>query len=213
MKILFAAILTMSLSLLSAQKPAYNRYVGLMVNLNTSQMNISGGFGPTITTSTQWSAGVGVVFKSAVKNMFRIEGQLAFEETGSGRATYYERVTNEWIRVYDRYRTLPISVLLLRNLGWEEKWSIAAGFKSSFVVGHALRHESSTSGGNSGVILSPEVKKWFGAPVIQLSRNFPYAEVALNGWYAVSPLIDQLEVRAVPYGISFSVRARIITFN
>lgn len=145
--------------------------------------------------------------------MFRIEGQLAFEETGAARATYYERMTNEWIRVYDRYRTVPLSVLLLRSLGWEEKWSIAAGFKSTFVLGHVLRHESTFPGGISGIIFSPDVKKWFGAPVIQLSRNFLYAEVALNGWYAISPLIDQLEVRAVPYGISFSVRARIITFN
>jgi len=187
--------------------------VGFMANLNTSQMKITGGFGRSITTGTQWSAGFGIYFKSAVKNRFRLEAESAFEATGSGKETYYERSTYEWVRIYDRYRTIPFTLKLDRSLGETGKWSVGAGFKSSFVVGYSVRHESAVPNGSSGIILSPVVKKWFGSPVIQLTRNFATSDVSLCGWYAISPLIDQYGVTSTPFGISFAVKARLITYD
>lgn len=212
-RLLLTIILTLNLLPILAQNPQDNMNLGFFANLNTSQMNISGEFSPSFTTGTQWSAGFGIYYKSAVKNMFRVEGQLAFEAIGSGKETYYQRSTNEWIRIYDRYRTIPLTILLLRNLGSEGKWAFGAGVKSSFVFGYVVRHDEPFPYGTSGIVFSPEVKKWFGSPIVQLSRNFAGSTISLNGWYAVTPLIDQYNVTVVPFGISFSVKARLIVYD
>lgn len=211
---IFVFILTISLDAsprVDKEIAPWKWQMGLMAGLNTSQLSITGGYGASVTTGVQWSAGFGMYCKSSEVNMFRLEAQLAFEATGSGKETYYSVDQYDWVRVYDRYRTIPISVLLLRNLGWKESWSIGLGFKSSFVVGHYVRHERETPSSMSGIIYSPDVRKWIGSPVIQLSHNFPYADVSLSGWYAITPLIDQYTVKAVPYGISFAVKVPLFT--
>lgn len=184
-----------------------------MAGLNTSQMSLTSSYAGSVTTGVQWSAGFGIYCKSAQVNMFRLEGQIAYEATGSGKETYYQVADEEWVRIYDRYRTIPVSILLVRNIGWKESWSIGIGFKSSFVVGHYVRHENNAPGTISGIIFSPEVFNWFGSPLLQLSHNFPYADVCLSGWYAISPLIEQYGVKAVPYGVAFTVKARIFTWE
>lgn len=191
-----------------AQEP-WKWHMGAMVNLNTSQMSVSGGYGATQTTGTQWSAGFGFYLKTKTVNMLRLEAQLAFEATGAGKALYFERMIDEWIRIYDRYRTIPVSLIVTRSIGWKESWSVGLGGKSSFVVSHAVRHDSEHPG-LSGIVISPDVRKCFGSGVIQISHHFLYADVSLTGWYAFTPLIEYNSVKAVPYGISFAVKKMLV---
>lgn len=191
-----------------AQEP-WNRHMGAMINLNTAQMSVSGRYGPTRTTGTQWSAGFGIYMKTKTVNMLRFEVLLAYEVTGAGKTLYYERMSDEWIRIYDRYRTIPVSLILTRSIGWKESWSAGIGGKSSFVVSHTVRHDSEMPGA-SGIIISPEVRKCFGSGLVQISHHFLYADVSLTGWYAFTPLIDHNGVQVSPYGISFAVKTRLI---
>src|ERR1044072_3431093 len=101
---------------------------GLIVNLNTFQLTVKGGYGPSVTSGTQWSAGFGVYCKTETKNMFLSESQLAYEAVGAAREFYFARETDEWVRIYDRYRTIPLSIILNRSLGWKETWSFGLGF-------------------------------------------------------------------------------------
>lgn len=185
----------------------WKSHIGLMAGMNTSILQMRGGFGPHETSTVQWTAAFGLFYKSNVKNMFRFEIQSGFEVTGAGREYYYQRTTDEFVRVFDRYRTIPLSLVLTRNFGWKETISLGAGFKSSFVLNYSVRHSDQLP--NAGIILTPEVLRWYGSPVVQLSANLPYAEVSLVGWYAVTPVIDQFDVTASPYGVTLLVKARL----
>jgi hypothetical protein len=182
-------------------------HIGLMAGLNTSVLQVKGGFGPSETSTPQWTAAFGMYFKSNVKNMYRFEAQAGFEVSGAGREIYYQRSTADFVRIFDRYRTIPVSLLLTRNFGWKETISFGIGFKSSFVLNYTTRHPGTMS--QSGIILTPDVLKWYGSPVAQLSINLLYADVSLCGWYAVTPVIDQFDVVASPYGITLLVKARL----
>lgn len=213
MRIIVAILLLiLNLSLFARTIPAadvdpWQGHFGLMAGLNTSTLRMSGGFGPTETSTTQWSAAFGLFFKSKVKNLFRFEVQTGYETIGAGREYYYQRSTGDFVRIFDRYRTIPLTLLLTRNFGWKETISLGVGFKSSFVLNHTVRHSAQFPA--SGIILTPDVLKWYGSPMVQMSANFLYAEISLCGWYAVTPVIDQFDVTASPYGITFLVKARL----
>jgi hypothetical protein len=185
----------------------WQAHFGLMAGLNTSTLRMSGGYGAGETSTTQWSATFGMFFKSKEKNMFRFEVQTGYETSGAGREYYYQRSTSEFVRVFDRYRTIPLTVLLNRNFGWKETISFGLGFKSNFIISHTTRHPGTMD--QSGIVLTPDVLTWYGSPVAQISVSLLYAEVSLCGWYAVTPLIDQFGVKAAPYGITFLVKARL----
>jgi hypothetical protein len=155
MRILIALLLFPILNPVSAQSKSsanvdpWQSHIGLMAGMNTSIMQMKGGFGPHETSGMQWSAEFGIYFKSQQKNMFRFEVQTGYETAGAGREYFYQRYTSEFVRIYDRYRTIPLTILLTRNFGWKETLSLGAGFKSSFVLNYATRHSSSV--GQSGV--------------------------------------------------------------
>lgn len=185
----------------------WHAHFGLMAGMNVSIMQMKGGFEPLATSTAQWTAAFGAYFKSNVKNMFRFEVQTGFEVSGAGREYFYQRNSSEFVRIFDRYRTIPLAVLITRNFGWKETISFGVGFKSSFVVNYTTRHAGTMS--QSGIILTPEVLRWYGSPVAQLSVNLLYADVSLCGWYAVTPVIDQFDVVASPYGVTLLVKARL----
>ncbi len=189
----------------------WQAHFGLMAGLNTSTLQMKGGFGPTKTSTIQWTAAFGMYYKTKVKNMFRFEIQTGYETAGAGREYYYERSSGEFIRIFDRYRTIPFSMLLTRNLGWKETVSLGLGFKTNFILNHSVRHPGTLD--RPGIIRTPDVLTLYGSPVAQLSLNLLYAEVSLYGWYAVTPVIDHLDVTASPYGITFMVKARLFQFG
>lgn len=189
----------------------WKAHFGFMAGMNTSILSMKGGLGPSQTSTMLWTAAFGVYFKSNQKNMYRIEVQSGYVVDGSGREFYYERAEQEFVRIYDRYRTIPLSLILIRNLGWKETISLGLGFRSSFVVSYATRHAGTMQ--QSGMIFSPKPLRCYGSSLIQLSYNFPNADISLCGWYAVTPVIDQFNVRAAPYGLMLLVKARLFNLR
>lgn len=186
---------------------------GLFAGLNSSQLSVVSSTGPSVKSSSQWSAGFGIFCKSPRIGKFRWEAQLASESTGGDKLVWYETADGNWLRIYDRYRTVPLTVLINRFIGVKEKWSLGLGFKSSIVVQYTVRHDNVFPGPSSGLILSPRVQRWFGSPVVQLSHHFPYADVTLSGWYALTPLINEHATTVAPYGVSFVVKVRLFTME
>lgn len=212
MRFLFILVVISSGITCSAAVEPWRSSFGLMAGLNTSQLAVYGPSG-SVSSTMLWSAGFGVYFKTNTKNMFRLEGQTGIEGVGANESIYYLYSDDHYLRIYDRYTAIPLILFLNRSLGWKESWSVGIGFKSSFVVKASVRHDGRQPFGVTAFLVNPEVQKWFGAPVLQLSHHFPYADLSLCGWYAITPLIDENNVKVTPYGLSFAVKVPLFNLN
>jgi hypothetical protein len=182
---------------------------GLMANLNTSQLSVTSPQAASRVTSNQWTAGFGIFVQSSEFKMNYLEGILAFEVTGSSKTIYYVYGNDQFARIPDRYRTIPLIITINRYLGERRKLAIGVGIKSSLVVSYGVRHEDPLPPSTTGLIQTAEPRKWFGSPVLQITAHFTRADISLSGWYALTPLIKQFSVHVVPYGVSFGVKYRV----
>lgn len=182
---------------------------GLMANLNTSQLSVTSQQAASRVTGNLWTAGFGLFVRSSEFHMNYLEGILAFEVTGSSKTIYYLYGNDQYVRIPDRYRTIPLIITINRYLGQKKKLSAGIGLKSAVVVSHGVRHEDPLPPSTPGLIHTATPRKWFGAPVFQLSAHFSRADITLNAWYALTPLIRQSSAEAVPYGISFGVKYQL----
>lgn len=197
-------------SSLSAQKlPSYS---GLYVKLNATALSVSSASEPwraSEQTVPQWSAGAGVFYVSPSWKKLRLELQLGYESIGSGKLFYYSSGTNEWTRIYDRYRTIPASIMLHRNITASGNWYLNAGMKTAWVMNYEVRHDNIFPGPTSGVILSPDVKRIFSSAIAEIGWMRPHGDIVVTGWYSRMPLINDKNTIARPFGVSLTIKAHV----
>ncbi len=160
-------------------------------------------------TIPQWSAGAGFFYVSPDWKKFRLELQLGYESIGSGKLYFYSSAPNEWTRIYDRYRTIPLAVMIHRSITKTESWYVNAGVKTTGVLNYEVRHDNIFPGPTSGIILSPEVKRIFSSAIAEIGWVRPHGDIVITGWYSRLPLIDDKNVRARPFGLALTIKADV----
>ena len=192
---------------ISQKQPGFG---GLLIKLNSSGMVVHSTIEPfraSEQTSLQWSASAGIFYVTPNFKKFRLEAQLGYEAVGSGKEFFYNSQANEWVRIFDQYRTVTASLFLRRSLTKKENWYLNAGVKTSFVFDHLVRHSSTFPGPTSSIILNPEVKRVFSAAAAEIGWIRPKGEIVVSGWYSKMPIIEDKNVTSKPFGLSFTVKA------
>lgn len=211
MKHYFILLFTLACSFAKSQTAPFT--AGVYVKLNSSALKVSSttdGFRPLIQSNPQWSAGAGFFYNSPDWNRFSLEAQAGIEANGSGQMFYYDSGTGEVSRIYDRYRIVPISLLIRRSITEKNSFYISAGIKTSFVLGFSSRHTNVASPPAGTIILNPEVEKMFQSVVGEFGWVRPRGDIALTLWHAFTPIIDDAKVEVLPLGLAVTVKADIL---
>ena len=195
----------------AARVDPWKSHMGAMVGLTSSQLMISGPEEATIRSGTLWSAGFGMFLKTADHNQFRGELQIGYSVIGASREILFTTADQKNIRIYDRYKTMPVTVYIIRNLGWKERFSAGLGVRSRAVLGHETRFPDPDP--HTGVIISPPVQRWLGDVTAQFSLNTTFAEIAVSGWYDVNSVVRSSDAHANSAGVELMVKLRLLNLK
>lgn len=187
-------------------------YAGLYVKMNASGLNITSTSEPLRApekSTMLWSAGAGMFFVSPEWKKFRFETQLGYESIGSGKEYYYNSGSNEWARIYDRYRTVPIALMIRRAITKKGVWYLNAGVRLALVIDHDVKHDQTFPGPPGSIIVSPDVKTTFSSAIAEIGWVRPHGDIVISGWYSRFPLIEDKNVRVRPFGIALTIKAAV----
>lgn len=184
---------------------------GATVGFNCAQIQISGPVTATRTTSVQPTPAFGAFVRTAFgsSTVYSVELRVGYETAGANREIYYERAPNEWVRINDRYSTIPLSILGYRAFGMQHRLKIGAGVKAQYVARSRVRNHSDFPPGASGPVFEPEIKKLFPSVSTEAVWSAQMADIAVTFCYAVAPLIDSQKITVTPLSFALTVKKRL----
>jgi len=211
MKHYFILLFTLACSFAKSQTAPFT--AGVYVKLNSSALKVSSttdGFRPLIQSNPQWSAGAGFFYNSPDWSRFSLEAQAGIEANGSGQVMYYDSGPGQVTRIYDRYRIIPVSILIRRSLTEKNSFYFSAGIRSSFVMNFSSRHTNVASPATGAIILNPEVEKMFQSVIGEIGWLRPHGDIVLTFWHAFTPILDDAKVKVMPFGLALTIKADVI---
>lgn len=184
---------------------------GATIGFNCAQIQISGAVTPTKTTSVQPTPAFGAFVRTGFGSsvVYSIEFRVGYETAGANREIYYERAVDEWVRINDRYSTIPLSILGYRAFGAQHRLKLGAGVKAQYVARSRVRNQSSFPPGASGLVFEPEIKKLFPSVSAEAVWSAELADIAVTFCYAVAPLIDSQKIIVTPLSFALTVKKRL----
>lgn len=210
-QILIAASVLLTSVLLSAQSDRWA--VGGTVGLNCARIQVTGVVTPTKLSGIQPTPAFGVFFRTALgsgeRTFCAFEFRGGYETSGAAREVYYERATEEWVRINDRYSTVPLSALGYVSPGGKGKLWLGAGLKGQYVIKSRVRNHSELPPGSHGFIFEPQVRKLFPSVCAEAVWSAQLADIAFTCCYALTPLIKSEGVTVTPMSLALTVKKRL----
>lgn len=179
------------------------------VGLQMARLSITSATGASSTSSIHTSPSFGLYLRSPETKPNLFEIQAGYEITGANKEVYYARATNEFVRINDRFATVPVTAMWFRHFFNSEKWWAGLGIKGQLVVDSYVRHANPLPPGTTGIIFTPETEKFFGSVSGEMMYAFRLTEICLSAAYSLTPVINDQGVRVIPVCLNFSVKHRI----
>lgn len=195
---------------LNAQNNVWS--LGAKIAFHCARLNITSGSAPSRSSTIQTTPAFGLYLRVRENKPNIFEFQLAYELTGSNKELYYERRAQEWVRIYDHYRTAAASAMLYHHLlNPEGRVLLGIGLKGQYVVNYTVRHPNPLPVGSAGLIYTPGVQKFYPSACMEFLFNAGFVDVGLGAGYGLMPLIRSEGVKVVSMTAAITVKKRFIS--
>lgn len=187
--------------------------LGGTVGFNCARIQVTSPAAATKVSTIQPTPAFGMFFRTALgtgeRMLYALEFRAGYETCGANRELFYERAVDEWVRINDRYSTVPLSVLAYLSPGSGGKLWLGAGLKAQYVAGSKVRINSDFPAGAQGPVLEPEIKKLFPSVSAEVMWSAQLADIAITGCYGAGPLIADQGIRVTPMSVAITVKKRL----
>jgi|GEM_PF-5561728 hypothetical protein len=183
---------------------------GAKVGIEASRLNVLSDIAPSRSGAFLVSPPFGLYLRTPTTKRYLFEFQLGYEVNGANKEFYYERTTNNWVRINDRFPTVEMNVIYYHHLLFGDKVWFGIGPKMQYIVQSFVKHGTSLPSGSTGTIYTPEVNNVFASLTGAFMYSLKYADVCLNSSFSFTPLINSEQIIVQNVSFSLMVKKRLL---
>lgn len=187
--------------------------MGGTVGFNLARIQVTSTSAPSRVSGLQSTPAFGLYIRTPDALTNFAELRCGYESAGAEKTIYYEYQSRQFLRIYDRYTTLPVGIMVYHHLTSTSKFSIGAGVKTMIVLKATTRHDNTLPSGTTGVINNPTVKRFVACGTAEIMYSASLADIGVNMYYAFTPAINDYQTKVVYMGLSLTVKKRVTVAN